>query len=501
MAQNLHRALCLLCLSVSVCTMLTRFITRSSQCRLLTLISSPNHISNPKHHHHLHTLLSPIPNPSSNFSFFIARCFSSNDNNNGGNNNKRNSNDQPTSTTDLWKISRENDQSVDSVFGTLEGGDSKPENEPWLRASADGVDTEEDIFKGIDKEVKIGEEDWATADDDYKPWTLAEEEKSEVDVFDIGAELSEMRVGDGDSDERVEIDKSEQVKKLEEEGKMLSLVLKGPNRAFGDLVAASGITDAMLDSLIALKDLDGVQGLPPLKEIEDIRYLKNTRKSTRAEIERQKQEEVANARVRQVDEKGRAYGTGRRKCSVARVWIQPGDGKFVVNDKEFDVYFPMLDHRAALLRPFSETKTLGLWDISCTVKGGGVTEFKTCTRVSEGQKNRNVQDSGPFVRDHELHLRAACAIKTAAKWCLGKNWPHLRGSLPHMQRSGHTCGKTWAGQVGAIQLGISKALQNWEPDLRTPLRAVGFLTRDPRVVERKKPGKAKARKSFQWVKR
>ncbi|KAI8008955.1 hypothetical protein LOK49_LG07G01326 [Camellia lanceoleosa] len=148
---------------------------------------------------------------------------------------------------------------------------------------------------------------------------------------------------------------------------------KGPNRAFDDLVAASGITDAMVDSLTALKDLDGVQGLPPLKKIEDMRYLKNTRKSTRVEIERQKQEEVANAQVRQVYEKGRAYGTGRRKCSVARVWIQPGDGKFVVNNKEFDVYFPMLDHRAILLRPFSETKTLGLWDISCTVKGGGVT--------------------------------------------------------------------------------------------------------------------------------
>ncbi|GLT51697.1 hypothetical protein SLA2020_250900 [Shorea laevis] len=57
------------------------------------------------------------------------------------------------------------------------------------------------------------------------------------------------------------------------------------------------------------------------------------------------------------------------------------------------------------------------------------------------------------------------------------------------------------GQVGAIQLGISRALQNWEPDLRSPLRADGFLTRDSRVVERKRPGKAKARKSFQWVKR
>ncbi|KAI7980898.1 hypothetical protein LOK49_Contig95G00001 [Camellia lanceoleosa] len=86
-------------------------------------------------------------------------------------------------------------------------------------------------------------------------------------------------------------------------------------------ILATQSKDAMPDSLIALKDLDGVQGLPPLKEIEDMHYLKNTRKSTRAKIERQKQEEVANARVRQVDEKGRAYGIGRRKCSVARVWI------------------------------------------------------------------------------------------------------------------------------------------------------------------------------------
>lgn len=151
------------------------------------------------------------------------------------------------------------------------------------------------------------------------------------------------------------------------------MLIAGPNRAFGDLITASGITDDMLDSLIALKDLKGVVGLPPLSEIEDLRYEKSTRKSTRAEIERQKQEEFAKARVRQVDDKGRAYGTGRRKCSVARVWIQPGDGKFLVNDKEFDVYFPVLDHRAALLRPFSETKTLGLWDVTCTVKGGGTT--------------------------------------------------------------------------------------------------------------------------------
>ncbi|KAJ0098627.1 hypothetical protein Patl1_20175 [Pistacia atlantica] len=120
---------------------------------------------------------------------------------------------------------------------------------------------------------------------------------------------------------------------------------RGPSRAFGDLLAASGITDAMLDSLIALKDLEGVEGLPPLSEIEEIRFEKNTRKSSRDEIERRKQEEIAKARVRQVDDQGRAYGTVRRKCSIARV------GFNLVKEK---------------------TKTLGLWDVNCTVKGGGV---------------------------------------------------------------------------------------------------------------------------------
>lgn len=124
---------------------------------------------------------------------------------------------------------------------------------------------------------------------------------------------------------------------------------------------------------MVLKDFSGINGLPPLKDIEDWRYQKTTLKSARAEIERQKQEEVARARVRQVDNQGRAYGTGRRKCSVARVWIQPGDGKFAINDKQIDEYFPLLDQRAALLRPFTETKTLGLWDVNCTVKGGGTT--------------------------------------------------------------------------------------------------------------------------------
>ncbi|XP_074339704.1 uncharacterized protein LOC141677600 [Apium graveolens] len=328
---------------------------------------------------------------------------------------------------------KEEDSDYD-LFKGVEGGykdvqRSNVVNEDWVNEKEE--DGEFDLFKGIEGSVnKAGgdgdEESWATADG-YKTWDLDSEEKGE-NVFGEGTEMSggvEGKVADEESEKS-----KEEKMLLEKEEKELSVVLKGPDRAFGDLVATSGITEEMLESLIALKDLEGIEGLPPLSEIEDIRYEKNTRKSSRADIERHKQEEIANARVRQVDSKGRAYGTGKRKCSIARVWIQPGEGKFVVNDKQFDVYFPMLDQRAALLRPFTETKTLGLWDVNCTVKGGGI-----------------------------------------------------------------------SGQVGAIRLGISRALQNWEPDLRPPLKEAGFLTRDSRIVERKKPGKAKARKSFQWVKR
>lgn len=333
-----------------------------------------------------------------------------------------------------WVNKKEDEEEFDLFKGVERGFKdvrrSDVVNEDWVNEKEE--DGEFDLFKGVEESGKgLGgdgeEENWATADG-YKMWDLDSEEKGE-NVFGIeGMEMGrgvEVQVGDEESEKS-----NEEKMLLEKEEKELSVVLKGPDRAFGDLVATSGITEEMLESLIALKDLEGIEGLPPLSEIEDIRYEKNTRKSSRGDIERQKQEEVANARVRQVDSKGRAYGTGKRKCSIARVWIQPGEGKFVVNDKQFDVYFPMLDQRAALLRPFTETKTLGLWDVNCTVKGGGI-----------------------------------------------------------------------SGQVGAIRLGISRALQNWEPDLRPPLKEAGFLTRDSRIVERKKPGKAKARKSFQWVKR
>lgn len=336
-----------------------------------------------------------------------------------------------TDDKDAGSVFDEDNGDLDGMTEENTTGFLTQKEKSWLEASENESDNENDIFKspdvGLGKSVNQHEDnDWLTADGS-EPWSLGEGDKAE-DVFDIGDVPAELgNIADHDTDElaKVEVDKQ-----LLEEEKVLTEVLKGPDRAFGDLIAASGITDAMIDSLIALKDMGDIEGLPPLHVIEDMRYEKNTKKSARAEIERQKQEDIAKSRVRVVDEKGRAYGTGRRKCSIARVWIEPGDGKFCVNDKEFDVYFPMIDQRAALLRPFSETKTLGNWNVKCTVKGGGV-----------------------------------------------------------------------SGQVGAIQLGISRALQNWDPELRPPLRACGFLTRDSRVVERKKPGKAKARKSFQWVKR
>ncbi|XP_010515253.1 PREDICTED: uncharacterized protein LOC104791136 [Camelina sativa] len=429
--------------------MLSRFL-RPSNLRLVTLVSSKSN--------------------SQIFSSFIRPLSTNSSGGGGGGNgdgNGRNRNDAPWSFTGVnddksgpfssddswgssgvagsggegkwpeepkrWNIKEEDDK---VVFDT--GGEVSPGIETGRERRGNGLEESKrwdmkeegddkgvfgagnEVVSGFGASGDVKSNEWEGS----KPWNLKEEEEGVV--FDTGGEVP------FNFENSLEFAEEERVKKelIEKEEKELLEVIKGPDRAFGDLIAKSGITDEMLDSLIALKDFQGVKGLPPLTEIENLRREKSSKKSSRADIELQMQEDIAKARIRQVDETGRAYGTGRRKCSIARVWIQPGEGKFHVNEKEFDAYFPMLDHRAALLRPLAETKTLGRWDVKCTVKGGGTT-----------------------------------------------------------------------GQVGAIQLGISRALQNWEPDMRTPLRAAGFLTRDSRVVERKKPGKAKARKSFQWVKR
>ncbi|MBT7956038.1 MAG: 30S ribosomal protein S9 [Rhodospirillaceae bacterium] len=132
----------------------------------------------------------------------------------------------------------------------------------------------------------------------------------------------------------------------------------------------------------------------------------------------------------QIDDLGRSYATGKRKDAVARVWIKPGNGKIVVNGRDIETYFARPVLRMMINQPFGIAERADQYDVSCTVKGGGL-----------------------------------------------------------------------SGQAGAVRHGISKALVLYEPSLRPPLKKEGFLTRDSRVVERKKYGRKKARRSFQFSKR
>ena len=140
---------------------------------------------------------------------------------------------------------------------------------------------------------------------------------------------------------------------------------------------------------------------------------------------------IENIQVeKKVDSFGRSYSTGKRKSSIARVWIKAGNGSVVVNGRKEDTYFSSKSHRLLLNQPLVLTNRKTEIDVVCTVKGGGL-----------------------------------------------------------------------SGQAGAIRHGISRALVNFEPELRKNLKKEGFLTRDSRVVERKKYGRAKARRSYQFSKR
>ena len=124
------------------------------------------------------------------------------------------------------------------------------------------------------------------------------------------------------------------------------------------------------------------------------------------------------------------YGTGKRKSSIARVWLKPGSGKITVNSKTLDDYFGRETSKMVVRQPLELTENVDKFDIYVTVRGGG--------------------DSG---------------------------------------------------QAGAIKHGITKALLEADTELRATLKKAGFITRDSRVKERKKYGKAAARKSFQFSKR
>ena len=134
--------------------------------------------------------------------------------------------------------------------------------------------------------------------------------------------------------------------------------------------------------------------------------------------------------VKKADKFGRAYATGKRKESMARVWMSRGAGRILVNDKDFSEYFARPVLQMIVQQPILAANRNGQYDVRATVNGGGL-----------------------------------------------------------------------SGQAGALRHGISKALTFYEPELRGVLKTGGFLTRDSRVVERKKYGRKKARRSFQFSKR
>ena len=124
------------------------------------------------------------------------------------------------------------------------------------------------------------------------------------------------------------------------------------------------------------------------------------------------------------------YATGKRKTSIAKVWLRKGSGKIYVNGKNYEDYFKRASHKMLLLKPFEVTNLQSIYDVKCNVKGGGLT-----------------------------------------------------------------------GQVGALVHGISKALLQFDSNLKSSLKKEKLTTRDSRSVERKKYGHRKARRSFQFSKR
>ena len=130
------------------------------------------------------------------------------------------------------------------------------------------------------------------------------------------------------------------------------------------------------------------------------------------------------------DFKDSKYATGRRKTSIAKVWLKKGSGKIYVNGKNFEDYFTRSTHKMQILRPFEIINQSTDYDVRSKVIGGG-----------------------------------------------------------------HT------GQAGALVHGISRALIKFDENLKSTLRKEKLTTRDSRSVERKKPGRKKARRSFQFSKR
>jgi|SRR5690554_547517 len=121
---------------------------------------------------------------------------------------------------------------------------------------------------------------------------------------------------------------------------------------------------------------------------------------------------------------------GRRKKSVARIYLSEGKGNFTINGKDYKEYFPTIALQYRITQPFAITGKEGQYDVKANIHGGGIT-----------------------------------------------------------------------GQAEAMRLAMSRALVQIDEELKSPLKKEGLMTRDPRMVERKKPGQKKARKKFQFSKR
>ena len=131
-----------------------------------------------------------------------------------------------------------------------------------------------------------------------------------------------------------------------------------------------------------------------------------------------------------LDFKDSKYATGRRKTSIAKIWLKKGSGKIYVNGKNFQNYFSNENHQKQIVKPFEVINKATEYDVKCNVSGGG-----------------------------------------------------------------HT------GQAGAMVHGISKALLQFDSELKSTLKKEKLTTRDSRAVERKKYGRKKARRSYQFSKR
>ena len=134
--------------------------------------------------------------------------------------------------------------------------------------------------------------------------------------------------------------------------------------------------------------------------------------------------------IQKIDFKDSKYATGKRKTSIAKVWLKKGSGQILINGKKYEDYFTREIHKMKLLRPFEIINQTADYDVRGNVTGGGLT-----------------------------------------------------------------------GQVGALVHGISKALLQFDENLKSTLKKEKLTTRDSRAVERKKYGRRKARRSFQFSKR